>query len=380
MKILYVITKSNWGGAQRHVYDLATAMKEKGHDVWVALGGNGLLKEKLGAASIYTFPIDGLGRDISIGKDAGSFKEIFAVIKSKRPDLIHLHSPKAAGLGSLAGRLLGVKQIITTVHGWTFNEPRPWYERLSIIFFSWLTMILSHTTVLISEREYVQAARFPFVKNKLKLITLGISQPTFMSVEGAKQLLAKHIGMDIAEFGKRTVVGTIAELHPNKGLTYLLEAMRTVAEQHPQSICLVVGDGQSAAMLHLLIKQYNLEPQFFLAGYMDNASEYLKAFNIFVLPSVKEGLPYTILEAGSASLPVVATSVGGVPEIIDDMKSGILVQPKNSRELGHALSFMIEHPEERKKYGATLKEKVTTKFSLERMLWLIEGLYGNMKP
>lgn len=241
-------------------------------------------------------------------------------------------------------------------------------------------MILSHTTVLISEREYVQAARFPFVKNKLKLITLGISQPTFMSVEGAKQLLAKHIGMDIAEFGKRTVVGTIAELHPNKGLTYLLEAMRTVAEQHPQSICLVVGDGQSAAMLHLLIKQYNLEPQFFLAGYMDNASEYLKAFNIFVLPSVKEGLPYTILEAGSASLPVVATSVGGVPEIIDDMKSGILVQPKNSRELGHALSFMIEHPEERKKYGATLKEKVTTKFSLERMLWLIEGLYGNMKP
>ena len=376
MKILYIITKSNWGGAGRHVFDLATAMKDKGHDVWVALGGNGLLKEKLGAAGIYTFSIAALGRDISIGKEAGSFKEIYSVMKSKKPDIIHLHSPKAAGLGSLAGRLLGVKQIIVTVHGWTFNESRPWYERLSITFFSWLTMLFSHTTVLISEHDLRQAAYFPFVKNKLKLIPLGIRPPTFLSVEGVKQVLAKHIGMDVAEFGKKTVIGVIAELHPNKGLGYMLEAMRTVAEQHPLSICIIVGVGELSASLHIKIQEYKLDQHVFLAGYLDNAAEYLKAFHVFVLPSIKEGLPYTILEAGSASLPVVATSVGGIPEIIDDMKSGILVQPKNSRELGHAISFMIEHPEERKKYGAALKEKVATKFSLDRMIWLVEGLYS----
>lgn len=377
MKIVYIITKSNWGGAQRHVYDLATTMKDKGHDVWVALGGNGLLKEKLGAANIYTFTIAGLRRDLSPGKDAGSFKEIFSIIRSKKPDIIHLHSPKAAGLGSLAGRLLGVRQIITTVHGWTFNESRPWHERLAIICFSWLTMALSHSTVLLSEREYTQAAYFPFVKNKIKLIPLGIKPPTFMSVEGAKQSISKTIGMNVADFGRCTVIGTIAELHPNKGLGYLLDAMRTVVDQHPQSACVVIGDGEGAASLKMLIQEYKLDQHVFLAGYMDTASEYLKAFNVFVLPSIKEGLPYAILEAGAASLPVVATSVGGVPEIIDDMKSGILVQPKNPRELGHALSFMIEHPDERKKYGVALKEKISTKFSLDRMLWLIEGLYTN---
>ena len=376
MKIVYIITKSNWGGAQRHVFDLATVMKEKGHDVWVALGGNGLLKEKLGMANIYTLPIAGLGRDIDPGKDVGSFKEIYSIVKSKRPDIVHLHSPKAAGLGSLAGRLLRVPKIITTVHGWTFNEDRPWYERVAIIFFSWLTMVLSHTTVLLSEREYAQAARFPFVKNKIKLIPLGIHPPTFMSVDGAKQLIAKRIGMDVGEFNKKTVLVTNAELHPNKGLPYLVEAMTDVSSQHPEVISVIVSDGQEKERLQSLIKEKNLSSYVFLAGYIDNATEYLKAFNIFVLPSIKEGLPYAILEAGSASLPVVATSVGGIPEIIDDMKSGILVQPKNARELGHALSFMIEHPEERKKYGVALKEKISTKFALDRMLWLIEGLYN----
>jgi glycosyltransferase involved in cell wall biosynthesis len=375
MKILYVITKSNWGGAQRHVFDLATAMKDKGHDVWVALGGEGLLKQKLEQAGIYTFSIGGLGRDISVSKDSGSFREIYSVIKNKHPDVIHLHSPKAAGLGSLAGRLLRVPSIITTVHGWSWNEERPIYERALIVFFSWLTMILSHTTVVLSEREQVQASRLPWIKDKLKLIPLGMKPPTFVSVDGAKQAIAKSIGMDLADFNKKTVIGTIAEMHPNKGLPYLVDAMQAVSQQYPNAISIIVGDGEEKASLHMLIREKKLEQNVFLPGYLDHASEYLKAFTMFVLPSVKEGLPYAILEAGSASLPVVATTVGGIPEIVEDMKSGILIQPKNVRELGHALSFMIEHPEERRKYGAALKERVATKFSMDKMLWLVEGLY-----
>jgi len=375
MKILYVITKSNWGGAQRHVFDLAVAMKDKGHDVWVALGGNGILKQRLEGAGVYTFSIAALGRDVSIGKDAGSFKEIYKVIKNKRPDTIHLHSPKAAGLGSLAGRLLRVKNIITTVHGWTFNENRPIYERALIAFFSWITMIFSHTTILLSEREYAQAEYFPWVKNKIKLISPGLKAPTFVSIEGAKQEIAKAIGMDYGEFSKKTAIGTIAELNKNKGLPYLIEAMALIAEEQPNVISVIISDGEEMDSLRKLVKEKRLEQNVFLAGYMNNAAEYLKAFSVFTLPSLKEGLPYTILEAGAASLPVVATTVGGIPEIIEDMKSGILIQAKNPRELAHALSFMIEHPAERKKYGAALKERVAAKFSLDKMIWMTEGLY-----
>src|SRR6185437_7035984 len=105
-----------------------------------------------------------------------------------------------------------------------------------------------------------------------------------------------------------------------------------------------IGDGEEKESLGSLIKEQGLEKNLFLAGYLEHASEYLKAFSAFVLPSIKEGLPYTILEAGQAGLPVIATPVGGIPEIVEDMRSGILVQAKNQRELAHAISFMIEHP------------------------------------
>jgi len=375
MKILYIITKSNWGGAQRYVYDLSIAMKSEGHEVWVALGGEGLLKKRLEEAGIYTFSIASLERDVKIGKDAGSFKEIYNVIKNKRPDIVHLNSPKAAGLGSLAARLLGVKKIITTVHGWSFNESRPIYEKASIAFFSWLTMILSHKTILISQKELKQAEYFPGVKNKLQLIPLGIKPITFVSVDGAKQAIARLISMDLVEFYKKNIIGTIAELHPNKGLRYLIEAMKVITDGQPNTISIIISNGQERSNLEALIKENKLENKVFLAGYLENASEYLKAFTTFVLPSIKEGLPYTILEAGSASLAVVATTVGGIPEIIEDMKSGILIQPRNHRELAHAISFMIEHPEERKRYGSNLKERITNTFSFERMIWEIRELY-----
>lgn len=375
MKILYVITKSNWGGAQRHVFDLSTTMKAKGHEVWVALGGEGLLKTKLEQAGIYTFSIAQMGRDISIGKDAGSFKEIYNVIKNKRPDIIHLHSPKAAGLGSLAGRLLRTKRIITTVHGWTFNETRPAHEKLSIFFFSWLTMLLSHLTIVLSDKEFKQALLFPGVKDKIRKIPLGIKPITFVSVDGAKQALAKLISMDLVDFYKKNVVLTIAELHPNKGLTYLIEAMSSVVQQQPNTICLIIGDGQDKEKLTEIIKANNLTGKVFLTGRLDNASEYLKASTVFVLPSIKEGLPYTILESGMATLATVATTVGGIPEIVEDMKSGILIQPRNSKELAHAISFMIEHPDERKRYGNALRERINDKFSFGKMVEENEGFY-----
>jgi glycosyltransferase involved in cell wall biosynthesis len=151
--------------------------------------------------------------------------------------------------------------------------------------------------------------------------------------------------------------------------------MKAVSLEQPEVISVIIGDGQERQALQELIKQEQVGQNVFLAGYLDFAAEYMKAFSVFVLPSKKEGLPYAILEAGAAGLPVVATTVGGIPEIVEDMKSGILIQSANYRELSHAISFMVSHPEERRKYGAALKERVATKFSLDKMIWMVESLY-----
>lgn len=377
MKILYVITKSNWGGAQRHVYDLASNFKDRGHTVAVALGGDGILRKKLEDIGIKTYAIATLGRNITVTKDAGSFKEIYSVIRREHPDIMHLHSPKAAGLGVLAGRLLRVKKIIYTVHGWSFNEDRPIYQKLLIILASWITMLCAHEVILLSQFELKQAQYFPWVKNKLKVIPLGMKAPVFMSVDGAKQTLAKLGGLELSSFKKSFVIGTIAELHPNKGLSYYLTALERVMNQHSDVIAFIIGDGDLLTSLNMEIRAHKLEGRVFLTGYLENASEYLKAFNLFTLPSIKEGLPYVIFEAGCASLPVISTTVGGIPEIVEDMKSGVLVQPKNSNELAHAISYAIERQHLVKQYGVALHETVATKFSLEKMINNLDELYKN---
>lgn len=376
MKILYIITKSNWGGAQRHVYDLAIAMKEKDHNAIVALGGEGILRKKLEDAGIKTHVLSSMQRDISLSKDTSSFWDILKIIRREKPDIIHLHSTKVGLIGSLAGRILKIKNIIFTAHGWAFNEDRTLLQKLTLVFFSWLTILFSHKVIVISKREYDQAIKFPWVKNKINLIYLGIKQPVFMSIDGAKQFLAKTVNIDPVEFGKKLVIGTIAELHANKGLDYLLEAIQATILNHANILCLIIGGGEKKEELEETIKLKQLSNNVKLLGYIDEASHYLKAFNIFVLPSVKEGLPYVLLEAGYASLPVISTTVGGIPEIVEDMRSGVLVQTKNSRELAHALSFMIEHPSMRRQYGTALRESVMQKFSIDKMIGQVEDIYN----
>lgn len=365
MKILYIITKSNWGGAQRHVFDLATYFKVQGHEVIVALGGEGVLRDRLREAGITTRPISGLKRDVEIKGELSSFTEILKLIKDEKPDLLHLHSTKAGGLGALAGRILRVKKIVFTAHGWAFNEERPLFQKIGIALASWATMLLCTHIITLSERETGQAQAFPFVSRKLRMIPLGIHHPKFYASQSARMLLEQKAGISL---DKKTVVGTIAELHPNKGLIYAINAFEKIAKHSPSTIFYIIGNGEQKEQFELIIREKGLEKNVILAGYIEHAVEYLKAFNIFLLPSLKEGLPYVLLEAGAAGLPVVATTVGGIPEIIEDMKSGILIQSKKSNEIHHALEFLIEHKTTQREYAKNLQERVKTKFNIEEML------------
>lgn len=377
MKILYLITKSNWGGAQRHVFDLAVQSKKAGHEVIVALGGEGILRDRLREESISTRPIQEMWRDIHLSKDIISLGKIFNVIREERPDVLHLHSAKAAGLGSLVGRLLGIKKIIYTVHGFAYNEDRPLYQKLPIIFFSWLTMLFSTHVILLYEKERKQTSHFPYISHKLFVINPGIATPKFFAIGSALQLLQAKSPLS---FDKRIIIGTIAELHPNKGLVYALEALEKLVLRFPSLLFFVIGEGDQRNALETMIKEKNLEKNVVLAGYIAGAAEYLKAFSLFLLPSVKEGLPYCLLEAGYAHLPVVATSVGGIPEIIEDMKSGILVQSKKPDELFHALEFLLKHKNIQREYARNLEEKIRRVFNQERMFAATLALYTSSTP
>ncbi len=360
-KILYVITKGTWGGAQRYVFDLATSLPRDEFEVEVAIGEDGLLREKLATKNIKTVSISELQRDISLRKEIGSFFTLYNVFRTSRPDVVHLSSSKAGALGALAARIAGISHIIFTVHGWPFNENRNWLWKTVTWLASYTTALLSTDLIVIASPDFEQVKAMPFIMAKTHLIPNGIKTPEFLSREEARRKL--EIRPDAL------VVGSIGELTWNKNYPELVMVAASLFRERFNFEFAAIGEGEDRDEILAEITKHKpgspvLDGHRILRGFKEDAYTYLKAFDIFVLNSRKEGLPYVILEAGAAGLPVAATSVGGIPDIIENDKTGLLAPPYRMID---ALRKLLEEQEMRERLGSALKERVEKKFSFEQM-------------
>ncbi len=379
MKVLILITKSSWGGAQRYVYDLATNLPKDSFDVEVIAGGNGILVEKLKEAGVKASGDLPIGRDLNIFKDIGAFFELTALIREKRPDILHLNSSKIGGLGALAGRLMRVPHIVFTAHGWAFNEDRTLFSKFLIKLSYWIILFLSHITIAVSEATKSQVKDWPFVYNKIEIIRNGIDiQPMFSKANARHELTKINSNFEniIKKYSSKNLIliGSVGELHPIKGYGYALNGIYNLIEYlkkiNPSKKVLytVVGEGQNKENIEKEIQNLGLSDSVILFGNVPLAFQYIKAFDIFLMPSLSEGLPYVLLEAGLAGMPTIATIVGGIPEIIDDMKSGILIQPRKSKEIQHALEFFLSHKKVQKEYSLAFHDKIVKDFSIQEMI------------
>jgi len=372
-KVCFVITKGVWGGAQKYVYSLAVNLNPENYDVSVICGQGNELPKKLEEKGIRVHRITELERDISIKKELKNLIQIFKLIKKESPDVLHLNSPKVGGLGAVVGRILGVKKIIFTSHGFAFNEKRPLFHKVLIRFFSWLTLVLNKKIILISNKEKKDTLGMPFIgPEKIVLINNGIEKIDFKEKNIAREHLLSKLSNKPEIPTNAVWIGTLSELHKNKGLEYAINA---VAKLTTPFVFFIVGVGEEKTNLEKIIKNNNLENKVFLTGFVDNANQYLKAFDIFTLTSVKEGLPYTILEAGLSETPIVASNIGGIPDVIDNGINGILVTKERPGEIQRAIEYMLDHKEERETFAKKLKEKVEKNFSLEQMLEKTIALY-----
>ena len=375
-KILYVVTKANWGGAQRYVYDLATHAATLDYDVAVISGPPGELTTRLHESSIRTIEIPSLERDIRWTAEIRSFFSLFNLFRKEKPDIVHLNSSKIGGLGALAARLARVPQIIFTAHGWPFLENRPQGSLQVIKFLSWITILLSTAVIDISKTTREAAETLPGINDKLCLIYNGVDplDPIALKTE-AREALAHAIGQSPYFLEGKVLVGTISELTGNKGLTYSLEALKPLVGL--PFVFIIMGEGEDRDKLKTQIRNLNLQHHVYLAGFVKNASYYLSGLDIFTLTSIKEGFPFSILEAGLAELPVVASSVGGIPEVLDE-NTGVLTRPGDVPALTQALRVLIESSVAREILGKNLRVLVTQKFTKEKMLEKTFALYSQL--
>lgn len=372
--ILYIITKSNWGGAQKYVYDLVSSLDGNKWNINVAVGGNGELVKRLHDVNIETIEIPHLERDINILKEIKVLFFLFSLYKKTQPDIVHLNSSKIGLLGSLIFRLQKILhwnkniKIIYTAHGWPFNENRSIFSRIGLWFLSWLTVIFSTETITIAKKEKIQGFNMPFVSRKINLIRNGIKNPNYKERDESRNIL----GLD-----KDYVwIGTISELHKNKGLDILIKAFAKIHSNFPNVRIAIIGEGEERQNIEKLITENNLGEKIKLLGNKKDAGSLVKAFDIFTLTSRKEGLPFALLEAGLAGLPVIAGDVGGIPEVVLHEKNGILFESKNINALSESMTILLKSPEISKKYGENLSEHIQNNFSFQTMISETIRLYG----
>ncbi len=369
--ILYIITKSVWGGGNRYVFDLATALKKDNYQVFIAVGGKGKFYREISKTNIPYFNINGFQRNINPLKDVFAFFEILSLILQIKPDIIHVNSPKAGGIAGLAGWIYQIfshqkTRLIYTPHGWAFSEDRSQWQISLIKLFSKLTCVFYDKVICVSERDRKNALKNKIApESKLTTIHNGLRPVFFLEKKEAQEKLIQKTSS--------LVIGTIAEWTKNKGLFYLLKAVKDIDREF-ELILIGSGENPDKEKMYNFVRKHNLK-NVHLIEWIDNASQYLKAFDVFVLPSIKEGLPYTILEAAAAEAPIITTPIGGIPEIIENNVNGILVKPKNSQELAEKINYLINNPDKAQKMAQKAKEKIERKFGLEEMIEKTKEIY-----
>ncbi len=381
-RVLFVITQSEFGGAQHFVYNFLSRLEPDRYEVLVAIGsdGNGEFTYELKKLGIPVHHLKLLKRDINPGQDIKAVFEIRNLIKKFVPQTLFLNSSKAGFIGSLATvfpkRIVGLK-VVYRIGGWSFNDPWPSWKRNFWKILEKKSAKWKDIIVVNNKHDLDQAEKLNIrPRGKVVLIHNGIDvyRTDHLPQEEARLRLFEKISRYSGKiFQIKNIIGTIANFYPTKGLEYLILAAKEFKARDDTAF-FIIGDGEERPKLEKLIKENGLGKKVFLLGSIPEAKKLLQAFDIFVLPSVKEGFPWALIEAMAAKIPVIATSVGAVPEIIDNGKNGFMVAPRDPKALSSRIKEVLASDHLKKEFAIQGNQTVLFKFSEDKMVKEIEGL------
>lgn len=389
-RVLLVITQSEMGGAQRFFYNFVPRLNCDKYEILVASGsadlrqagcdgGEDLLK-KFKEEGLNVRELKFLKRDVSVANDLRAMWELRRLIKEFKPETLFLNSSKAGFIGSLAARLCGKAKrpkVIYRIGGWTFNDPWPDWKKKFWILLERISARWKDIIILNNKNDFEQAKQLKIKpKEKIALIYNGLDvyKMDFLPREEARLKLFEKAARQAGKiFQVEKIVGTIANFYPPKGLEYLVEAAEFFKNDDGIAF-FIIGDGDDREKLENLIKTKGLEKKIFLLGRLSEAYKFLPAFDLFILSSLKEGFPWSVIEAMAAKLPVIATVVGAVPEIIDDGKNGLLVKPGNAAQIAAKIKEILINDRLAQEMGIQAHQTVLFKFNAAQMISRTEAL------
>jgi glycosyltransferase involved in cell wall biosynthesis len=366
INVLLLITELNVGGAERVVEQIATGLLSKNrYRVLVAcLYDAGPIADDITAAGVRVVDLGMRGK-----WDAWVVYRLFRLLRSEEIHVLHAHLFHANLLGVIAGKMAGVPVIVATRQ--SVDIGGRWREWIN----HW-AMRLPDKVVAVSE-EVRQAENLRSRTESSKIITIPNSVP-FQVFDNVNQSKVSRLRRNWDFDNGIPVIGTVGRFVEPKGYPHLLDAMVRIQAHLPDVKVLLVGDGVLRRPMEEKAEALGLSDAVIFTGIRRDVPEILALLDVFVLPSLWEGLPIALLEAMAAGLPVVATRVGGVPEVVVDGVTGLLVPPRDPEALSEAILTLLQDPDLRQKMGQAGQDRVREYFSVERMVKRTENLYASL--
>jgi glycosyltransferase involved in cell wall biosynthesis len=352
---LFIDTERVWRGGQEQLINLIKGLHARGHKILVACEPRTLLETQAREAGATVYPLK-VRSEFSIR----SLLHLISILKRVRPQILAFNTPKAILIGTLASRVVPVdaKIVFRRV---SFPLRKSCFTRFK---YTWGIDCIVAISKSISSQLQIGGLN----ASRIRIIYEGMDLSLYQQYEHRKLRRPED----------PMVIGTVAHLSPEKGLKFLIEAAAHIPDAKERLRFVIVGSGKCLQELKALAQAKAVQDIFQFVGFHSNVFQYLKAFDVFILPSLSEGLSSAILEAMAASLPIIATNVGGIPELVHNGENGLLVAPSDSAALAHAIRHLADNPELSQRMGIKGRQLIEERFTLERKISETEQLCSNL--
>jgi glycosyltransferase involved in cell wall biosynthesis len=387
IKNLHIITRLDMGGSAQNTLLTCLGLNKDKYEVVLVHGlslesqmtdleNNSVTKqiEEAQGNSLKVVAIPSLVRKIDPVKDLKTFFSLWRLMLHEKPTIVHTHTSKAGILGRLAAKLTGVPFIVHTTHGHVFYGH---FGPLTTKFFLVIERAFASFTqrmIALTDGEKNDYLKFEICeKDKIVTIHSGVDIERFLKAKVKNEEKKKILGVN----PNHPVVGTVGWLLPIKGPKLLLNAMKRIWQDHTDVELVFVGKGELEASLKADALNMGVSDKVKFLGWRDDVHEIMPIFDVFVLPSLNEGMGRVLVEAMAAGKPVVASCTGGIPDLVRHRANGLLVTPGSEQELATAIRELLKDPEQAKVMGQEGKN-LCWQYSIESMVEKIDSLYMNL--
>jgi glycosyltransferase involved in cell wall biosynthesis len=379
LKVLHVITRMIIGGAEWNTLYTCQLLNRSRYEPLLACGpetgSEGSLIEVTEASGIPVFIVPDLIREIDPKRDFKALVQLIRLYRDLEVDIVHTHTSKAGILGRLAGRLAKVPVVIHTVHGFAFTAPLPKWQRQLYIALEKMAGRWCDALIFISKPLMAEAGKLGIGDPKTyAYIPSGIDIKAFQNSNnnGNREIKRQMLGLT----DHIPVIGTVSRLVRDKGLELILEAAAQLKAKGLKFHMVWVGDGPMRAELEKMAQSLGVADRLSITGMCTDVPAWISCFDIFVLPTMWEGMGRVFLEAQAAGIPVIGTKVGGVPDVVRDGETGILIQPNDVKALAEMIELLITNAELRRRMGVAAAQFASNEqFQVEFMVRKIEEVY-----